>query len=53
MRLPGSRRGRRPPGYGWDPTFSGLSTRRQWLGFFLGAVVVVAVAMLVTFLAFG
>ncbi len=36
----------RLPGYGWSPRLSGLDRPDQWLGFFLGAVVVLVLIIL-------
>lgn len=41
------------PGYGWDPELSGLSRRKEWLGFVAGVGTVIAIGFLIAFLAFG
>lgn len=36
----------RLPGYGWSAELSGLSRRREWLGFFLVTVAVLLVVII-------
>lgn len=44
------RRSDRVPGYGWRPNLTGLERPRQWLAVFLGTILVLLVAALITYL---
>ncbi|MDH3303559.1 MAG: hypothetical protein OES24_23890 [Acidimicrobiia bacterium] len=45
------RRSNRVPGFGWRPDLTGLERPGQWLGIFLGTLIVLAVAALITYLS--